>query len=255
MLPGEDAMTIRIPTVFTLMALASACTTTPAQLPPVPDGASLRFEVAAHPALDRPSASNGGTTAANMAGGTAAGVGLGAAYGAYLGLGCGPLLVVCSPIMAVGGAMGGGIAGLGIGTVEAVRLAIPGEKADAMNAVIERTFAEFDFAGTLDAEFRAYAGGRWRYSDLAPVDLAVSIVGVDLDKHPGDRVSVRVLTVLELVDRSGKETRTEERRIIGESPARHIDEWLAADGELFAMELETAIARAAREMIVSISGY
>ena len=248
-------MNTRIPTLIAIAALASACATQPAPLPPIPDGATLRFEVVGPATFDEPSASNGGTTAANMAGGTAGGVGLGAAYGAYLGLSCGPLLVVCSPVMAVGGAMGGAIAGLGIGTVEAMRLAIPGEKADAMNAVIERTFADFDFVGTLDAEIRARAGGRWQYSSLAPVNLTVSITGVDLDKHPGDRLSVRVMTVLEIVDQSGAETRSERRRIVGESPARHVDEWLDADGELFAMELESTIARAARELIVSLSGY
>ena len=117
--------------------------------------------------LHQPSASNAGTSALNMAGGTAAGIGAGAAYGAYAGLGCGPMLIICSPAGAIAGAMGGGIFGLGVGTYQAARLMLPADKASAMNALIENTFAEFRFSSALDAEFRSRAASRWQYDEAA----------------------------------------------------------------------------------------
>ena len=233
----------------------AACVSQPRPLKTVPDGTSLAYSVIEPDHLHQPAASNATTSALNMAGGAAAGIGAGAAYGAYAGLGCGPMLIICSPAGAVAGAMGGGIFGLGVGTYQAAKLLLPANKAAAMNAVIEDTFAEFPFSSALDAEFRSRATSRWRFDDAAAVELSLSLVRVELKKHADDHLSVRLVTKLVIADRSGHRERIDERLFPTESLPRHVDTWLDNDGAAFRLALEDGISRMVHDILWQLSGY
>lgn len=248
-------MTLRLITILLAMTLAAGCASQPKALATIPDGAAVRFAVTEPGHLHQPSASNASTSAKNMAGGTAAGMGVGAAYGAYAGLACGPMLIICSPAGAVAGAMGGGIFGLGAGTYQAARLALPAEKAAAFDTVIEQTFAEFSFAAALDEEFRARAASRWSLSDEAPASVSLSLVRVSLRKHADDHVSVRLVTKLVVEDRSGRRDRIEDRLFPTESLPKHIDTWLEHDGEAFRVAIEDGISRMVHDILWQLSGY
>ncbi len=248
-------MPVRTFCILIIAIMASACASQPKPLQTIPDGARVDFEVVEPEHLGRPSASNAGSNAANMAGGTAAGMGMGAAYGAAAGLACGPMLIICSPAGAIAGAMGGGIFGLGFGTYHAAKLAIPADKADAMNTVVERTFSDFDFAAALDAEFRGRASGRWIYADDALVDVRISLVRIGLHKHENDHLSVSMVATLQVVDRSGDRERVEERMYATESLPKHVDTWTDGDGEEFRLAIEDGISRSVHNILWELSGY
>ena len=237
-----------------LVALAlTACASQPKTLAPIPHDAELKVVVEPVDELPQPSATDGSTSAANVLGGTAAGAGAGAASGALAGLGCGPWAVICSPAGAIAGAMGGGLFGLGFGSYRAVQLALPAEKAHALDAVIAATYTAANFETLLQQEFHAQS--HWSLNDDAPVEVALSLDQIALEKQYDDFIVVTVVTSVRVIDTSGAKKRVRERSFPISSSARHVDEWIEDDGAGFRLAIRDGISRSVFYMTQEMRGY
>ena len=124
-----------------LLAAMTACATG-AGVRPLPEVEAVEVETS-NPFGDVLRATEGG----NVGRATGAGAGGGALMGVAAGFECGPFFVICSPIAAVVGAVGGAVIA---GTAEAVTT-LPDGQGETLNTVTDDVLGKFDPADALRA--------------------------------------------------------------------------------------------------------
>lgn len=226
----------RMITLISIVTLVSACAGQQRQpeLSRIPADTTVRLEVNEADARLPDASADGGTYAANVGAGALAGAGMGAVAGFGMGIVCGPAIVICGPLGAMGGAMGGAVLGIGAGTFAAASLQLPQEKAEALDDIIARTMTELDMADAVSADFRSATESRWSYvDDNASVDIRIVIEGIQLEKHKKDQLSMSTTTSLVVTARTGDRAIVERREYRMTSGTHHIDFWIEDDGSAF----------------------
>ncbi len=139
-------------TAAVLLAALTGCASVPTARP-LPDVEAVSVN-AYSPIGDVLRAAEGGSV--GLA--TAAGAGGGALYGAAAGFSCGPFFIICSPVGAIAGAIGGAVV---VGTAEAVTT-LPDGQGETLNAVTDDVLGRFDIADAMRtvAEDAARARGK-----------------------------------------------------------------------------------------------
>ena len=227
-----------------LLALISLITACAGQIPvqPVAEGTPINLITTAAD-IKTPDAK----TAGEMVGKNAAkGAGKGAVGGAGLGIGasvvCGPLIFLCAPILAGGGAAIGLVAGSTAGAIDGGLKSLPREKADALQEIISATFAELEFAQTLQSEFGQQHANYWTISD-AEGNLQVTLTLDDLyiEQLPKDHLSLQMR--VSMIVRHGPDKDDVSDTVIYKfrSPDRHVDYWLADNGQNFRADISNAV--------------
>ena len=216
--------------------LMSACASNPtdSSLPSIPAGSSVHL-IGAKAEIDTPDAkTTGQNVATGAAGGAAGGALMGAGYGFMMGFACGPLFVVCSPAGLVGGAAGGAIFGAAVGGISNGMLALPKEKAEALEIVMTAAIADFSGPQTLVEEFKAQSEDRWSVADAgAPIEIALGVEGLYIDQGKDDALTVKVVNSMIVSYGAGELDRTRRILFTYVSERHHVDYWIEHDGANF----------------------
>lgn len=227
-------------TLLTLISLVAACA---GQVPVQPVAAGTQIHLTTTAAgIKTPDA----RTAGEMAGRNAAkGAGKGALGGAGLGVGasvvCGPFILLCAPIMAGGGAAIGLVAGTTVGAIDGGLKSLPREKARALQEIMSATFTEQDFGQTLHSEFEQQHSNHWTISDSEEnLQVALTLDDLDIAQLSKDRLSLTMRVSMIVRHGPGKDEVSDVVFYDYRSPSRHIDYWLADDGQNFRAEISNA---------------
>ncbi len=164
-----------------LLAALTGCATGPA-VKPLPEVETVAVE-ASNPFGVVLRATEGG----NVGRATGAGAGGGALMGAAAGLECGPFFVICSPIAAVAGAIGGAVIA---GTAEAVTT-LPDGQGETLNTVTDDVLNRFDPAGALRAAAEDAVRARGKHVARINAEATLSIEINTLDWVIGSGNTVR----------------------------------------------------------------
>jgi hypothetical protein len=246
----------RLIILLAVTALASACASQskPVQLTKIQDDTRVLLKVEQAESKLPDASSDGGTYAANVGAGALAGAGMGAVAGFTMGFACGPAVVICGPIGALGGAMGGTVFGIGVGTFSAASLQLPQKKAERLDEIIAATFQELDMGEEVAMSFRDTSATRWTFvDDGEQVQVGIVLEGIGLQKHKKDQVTISMVTTLLVQTGTGDDAKVEKKKFSTTSPSRHIDYWIGEDGENFREELRVQMSRHATEMVVALS--
>jgi hypothetical protein len=196
---------------------------------------------------------DGGMYAKRVGGGALAGAGMGALIGLSMGLTCGPAVVLCAPIGAIGGLMGGTVFGIGMGTFSAASLQLPQEKAEQFDVVIARTLEELNLSDEVSMSFQRAGDSKWSFVDEeAEVEIQIDLEGIGLQKHKKDHVTISMATSLVVQRGSGETATIEKRSFETTSVPEHIDYWIDGDGDNFREQLQHQAAQHAQDMYVEL---
>ncbi len=231
-------------TVTALTACAGAPTTA---LRPVTPGTSINVDVVL-PEIETPNALNAGESTGRYMGG-------GSAYGAVAGLqlsveGCGPLFFACAPFAVPAGAVVGAVAG---GTYGAA-VALPAEKARALESIVSDYVATADISDDLRQEFLRQQAGRWvTNDDVAEVTVTLGIERLRFEQSTGDELLIRLTS--NLVVQYGPDGNNVTKRILlnAETGKHHIDYWIDNDGANTRAGLAEVFAENSRQIVAVLS--
>jgi len=248
-LKASGSKLIRHATLLTLATFFTGCAGhVPVQ--PVADGTRIHVSTP-ESKVKAPDAKSAGESVGK---GAAAGAGLGAGAGASGGfvasMACGPFFVICAPIMAGGGAAVGLIVGGTAGTVQGARLALPGDKADALDAIIAATIEEVGLSQRLDNEFRDQNADFWAISNAEEdIQVTLKLESFSIEQFAEDNLALHMSSTM--VVRYGTEKGETADKVLFTytGPRRHVDHWLENDGENFRAEIANAYKSNARQMI------
>ncbi len=233
----------------------------------VPDGATIRVTGASVGAeslgADATSAARR-RAAGKVAAGTAGAVGgavLGAGGGLVAGfMFCGPMGIICGPIAAVVGAVGGTAVG---GTAaaktvgrDAPRRTEAARLPTAMRDVATAAQIRLATAQPLIEVFAARAGDRWIIDDTAgkaPV-IDMQIEQFDFTRGSDKRFAMNLMSTMTVTyplpqAGSAQAGTTVPKRFRFASPQYTAEQWAADDGALLTAELQRALRRHADEMV------
>lgn len=246
--------------LFAATALISACASTNkpthASLRSIPLGSSIRV-VAVEPEIETPDAKTAGETVGKgIAGGAGAGAAYGAGAGFMMGFACGPLFIICSPLGAVGGAASGAIFGAAAGGVWKAVLALPEEKAEALEAVMAATIADLSVSQTLVQEFREQSKDRWAIIDAeAPTKITLGIEGLFIDQGKDDQLVVKLVNSMVVSYGPGELDTTKRILFTYVSERHHVDHWIEEDGANFRTAIYEGFASNMEDMVKVLQQY
>lgn len=242
-------------------ALISACASTSksthATLQSIPLGSSIRV-VAVEPEIETPDARTAGETVAKgTAAGAAAGAAVGAAtYGVIVALGCGSFVVICGPIMLVTGVASGAIAGAAAFGIETAMLALPKEKAEALEAVMADTIAGLSVSQMLVQEFTEQSGNRWTVTDAeVPTEITLGIEGLFVDQGKDDQLVVKLVNSMVISYGPGELDTTKRILFTYVSERHHVDHWIEKDGANFQTAIYEGFASNMEDMVKVLQMY
>lgn len=229
--------------LLTLISLITACA---GQVPvqPVADGTPIHLITRAAD-IKTPDARSAGAMVSRNA---AKGAGAGAVGGAGLGVGasvvCGPFILLCAPVLAGGGAAIGLVAGSAVGAIDGGQKSLPKEKANALQEIISATFTEHDFPQTLQGEFIQQQANHWTISDAGEkLQVTLTLDDLYIEQLSKDRLSLHMR--VSMIVRNGPDKDDVSDPVIYDyrSPDRHVDYWLADDGQKFRADISKAFSR------------
>ena len=248
----------RLIAAIVVIASLSACASTPKEIPltRIADDTRVRLSVI-EPDSEAPNVSkDGGAYAKNIGVGALAGAGMGAGLGFMAGFACGPLVIVCGPIGAIGGAMGGTVFGMAAGTFSAASLQLPQKKAEALDAIVAKTYANTVMTDVLSDRFRTNGESHWSFvDDGESVSITLVLNGVGMKKQKKDHLTVTVASTLVVQTGSGDSISVEERQFVSSSLSHHVDYWIENDGANFNEQIELRISDNARSMANTLKSY
>lgn len=245
----------RLIALLVLAALTSACATQPKQveLTKIPDDTKVLLDVQQADSKLPDASSDGGTYAKNVGAGALAGAGMGAVAGFTMGFACGPAVIICGPIGAMGGAMGGTVFGIGMGTFSAASLQLPQEKAESLDVIIANALQDLDVTEEVSTSFQTSGASRWDFVEEGEeVEIRIVLEGIGLQKHKKDQVTISMATSLILQTGTGVDAKVEKRAFRTTSPSHHIDYWIDKDGDNFREELQFQASRHAQDMFAKL---
>lgn len=238
-----------------IAVLTSACASQPKQveLTRIPDDTKVLLDVQRADSKLPDASSDGSTYARNVGAGALAGAGMGAVAGFTMGFACGPAVIICGPIGAMGGAMGGTVFGIGMGTFSAASLQLPQEKAESLDVIIASTLQDLDLTDEVSTSFQTTGVSRWDFVDEGEeVEIQIVLEGIGLRKHKKDKVTISMATSLIVQTGIGHDANVEKRAFTTTSPPRHIDYWIDKNGDNFREELQFQASRHAQDMFAKL---
>lgn len=253
----ENIMNRLIAAIFVISSL-SACASTPKEVPltRIADDTRVRLSVI-EPDSEAPNVSkDGGVYAKNIGIGALAGAGMGAGVGFMAGFACGPMVVICGPAGAIGGAMGGTIFGMAAGTFSAASLQLPQEKAEALDAIVLKTYADTVMTDVLSDRFKTNGESHWSFVDEGEtVSITLVLDGVGFAKERKDQLTMTLASTLIVQTGSGDSATVEKRQFVSSSLSHHVDYWIENDGANFNEQIELRISDNARSMANTLKSY
>lgn len=255
---GPWAVYLRVAAVVgsaALLVIVAGCASAPEYAPiaRLKDGTDIQLTIAVSD-VQVPDALGGGESIGKRAGqGAGVGAGAGAASGLQASVYCGPFVLACAPFMAVFGAGAGAVLGtVGGGAVGAV-LALPAEKAQAVEAVIADLVATTDFEQTLREEFIQRNSSGWNLVESERVpELIVGIEGLYLQQYAGNELSVEVVNSVVIAYGPGESQRTKRILYRYSSERAHVDAWVDADGAALKEEIRQGFGENVRRINASL---
>lgn len=243
--------------LLTAVTLTSACVSTPthSSLRSIPPGEKIHV-IATESEVETPDARTGGqNVASGAAGGAAGGAVMGAGAGFMMGFACGPLFVVCSPAGLVGGAAGGAIFGAAVGGISNAMLALPKEKAEALESVMAATIEDFRGSQTLARQFQLQSNDRWSFTDSgATKEITLGIEELSIDQGKNDELIVTVVNSM-TVSYGPVELDTSDTVLFTfVSDRHHVDYWLEHDGANFRAVIQEGFTTNIADMISELEG-
>lgn len=242
--------------LLVVAVLTSACASQPKQveLTKIPDDTKVLLDVQQADSKLPNASSDGGTYAKNVGAGALAGAGMGAVAGFTMGFACGPAVIICGPIGAMGGAMGGTVFGIGMGAFSAASLQLPQEKAESLDLIIASSLQGWDVTEEVSASFQTTGASRWDFVDEGEeVEIQIVLDGIGLQKHKKDQIVISMATSLILQTGTGVDAKVETREFKTTSSSHHIDYWIDKDGDNFREELRFQLSRHAQQMVAELS--
>lgn len=234
-----------------LVLFAAGCASAPQYAPitPLPAGSRVNLTVEV-PELASPDAKDGSESVGGMA---ARGAGVGAGAGAVAGLegslACGPFVVLCAPIAAVAGAGVGAVIGTVGGAAKGTAVALPAEKAKAVESIIDSTLAETDIAALLEDEFLAHNEDRWQLvSEGATNSVTIGIDALYLQQATGDELAVELQSYVRMRYGPNEDQQTKKIIFRSTSDRYHVDHWIEDDGNALRREIIRSFAEVTRQM-------
>ena len=239
--------------VIAVVTCACASQPKPVQLTRIPDDTKVLLNVRQADSKLPDASSDGSTYAKNVGAGALAGAGMGAVAGFTMGFACGPAVIICGPIGAMGGAMGGTVFGIGMGTFSAASLQLPQEKAESLDVIIASTLQDPDIIDDVSRHFQTAGASRWDFVDEGEeVEIQIVLEGIGLQKHKKDQVTISMAMSLIVRNGIGNDANVEKRAFATTSPPHHIDYWIDEDGDNFRGELLFQASRHAQDMFVQL---
>jgi len=237
------------------IALVAGCASQPTYTPyrPVASGTVIDVDYLGAD-VEAPDAESSGEAAARDA---AVGAGAGAVAGAYAGLMagaiCGPLMIICSPAMALVGAGAGAIVGGIGGSIAGSIRGVPAEKAEAFEAAVAAALDSRNPHQALSDEFAANVGERWRVAEDNPrIRLELSLESLGVAQPQNDQLALILETGVIVWSGPDLAERSRKFRFTSRSPQRLIDDWLADDAALVEESLSRSYRESALEMIAAL---
>lgn len=182
---------------------------------------------------------------------TKAGATTGAVTGALYGLACGPFFIICSPILATGGAVIGAGAGAALGSTQGLEA----NKAEQANFKISEYLQKHSPQDELLAMVINRAKNRWQVIPLpAERQLVVQLDAVGLStKKDGPVVLVlRATAHIKFPDQAGKQ-QTLTQKFKYESSPTYIDSWIEDEEGFLQLRFNDAYQTLAENIIIAIS--
>lgn len=238
-----------------ILALSlAACAGQPhyATLRAVPSGASIHV-IVTQPDIEAPDAQSAGDIGRGAASGAGLGAGAGVAAGLEGSVVCGPFIIVCAPLFAISGVVVGTIAGSIVGSVDAAIVALPEEKAQALEAMMSTTLEEMDLAETLQNEFAQQSGKRWTIAEAeGNLEITLGLNTLYIEQFSDDNLSLQM--GCSMVVRYGPGDRDATKTYLYQyaSERHHVDYWLRDEGENFRAEVSAAFQENADLMIQTL---
>ena len=227
-----------------------------AKFQPVSSGTSIHV-VGIEPEFAKPNAKTAGETVGiEAAKGAGMGLGAGLAYGIYGSVLCGPAIIICAPILVPGGAAVGLVGGTTMAATNAARLALPKEKALALEKLMGETFEQADFSGTIRETFESQSGNAWNLTaDKADVEIRLGIEELNFTQYENDALVFNFTASMIVQYDSGPRDSTRRLLFSHKSARQPVDHWLADNGAQFHKEIATALGTTVDEMLVSLNWH
>lgn len=234
-----------------LVLFAAGCASTPNYVPvsSIPAGSRVHLVIEL-PQVEPPDAEDGSESVGrNVAAGAAGGAAVGAAEGLKASLECGKYVVFCAPVMLIVGAAAGTVAGTTYGVIKGSRLALPAEKAEAIESIINATIAESDFAALIEQDFVRNNAGRWQFATAgAPATVTIGIEALYLKQSTDDNLSIELQSYAQIQYGANASNRTKRILFQKSSDEHHVDHWIADNGAALRTEIVSGIAEVTRQM-------
>ena len=223
------------------------------ELTPVPPGSRIQvvidlLEVESPDAMDAGEAMSRGAAL-----GTVGGLAGGIAGGLEASIMCGPLFYVCAPAMAVAAVGAAAVGGVG-GSVHGAIIALPAEKAGALEGLIRDYLGSKNILDVMRGDFAQRQQGRWQLVESS-TDTVVTL-GVEslrLDQFAGDELMIRLTSYLRV--RYGPDEHEVTKRMLlnAASKRHHVDYWIANGGANLEAELNAVLAENSRQIVAVLS--
>jgi hypothetical protein len=169
---------------------------------------------------------------------------------------CNVLFFVCAPVLVIAGGVVGAAVGGVVGTVHGVNIALPEDKADALETLIQNCLESEHIPANLLNEFNRQQNGRWQVVDSETgVVVTLGVEVLRFAQFPDDELSIRLTS--NLVVRYGPETTNTTKRMLlnAESEQHHVDHWIANEGANLKMGLNAVFAENSRQVIAVLSQF
>lgn len=240
--------------VLATAVLICACASTESRKPThstlrtIPLGSTVQV-IGLQPQIEIPDARTAGETVAMGAAGTAI---EGAAAGFEAGLECGPYFVICSAL----GMAGGAVFGAAVGGIDAGSVALPKEKAEALEQIMYSAVVDVDIPKALVERFKIEAGGLWTMTETAaPISITLGVEGLYISQRTNDRVVVQLTNSMVISYGSGALDTTKRVLFSHASAEHHVDHWIADNGTNFRAGVREAFASNMEDMIKLMVHY
>jgi len=239
---------------FSLLAILTMVTACAGQIPvqPVADGTLIQVNTP-ESNLRNPNARAGGAVGKGAAKGAGMGAGAGVATGIVGSMACGPFFFFCAPVLVGGGAVIGVAVGATAGTVVGATLALPKEKADALDVIIEDFFEDTSHSQALRGEFEKQGGDYWTISaDDGDVEITLVLNSFFIEQFKGHNLALRMSSTMIVRYGPDKDQTADEVEITYNGSRKHIDDFLKNDGENFRIEVRDAFAYNVGQMVAAL---
>ena len=244
--------------VIVMLAVTTGCAgqSKYAKFQPVSAGTTVHV-VGIDPDIAKPDAKTAGETVGIQAAkGAGVGLGAGLAYGIYGSIMCGPAIIICAPFLVPGGAAVGLVGGTTMAAANAARLALPKEKALALEKLMGETFEQADFSGTMRDTFESRSGNAWSVTtDDAEVEIRLGIEALNFKQYENDALVFNFTASMIVQYGSGPRDSTRRLLFSHKSARQPVDYWLADNGAQFHDEIATALDTTVDEMLVSLNWH